>query len=761
MAPSFLAKGKNLYEGGVMKQQLILPCIPAGATEINNVVGVWRSDDTWTYFLGSYPIYSHKADDLKMFRIVTSQLINSGGCRQVDILRTFGVSKSSVIRSLNTLRKGGIEAFFKPRAVRYGGTVLTPQVIEDAQLLLDNRYSRSELTKKLEVKYDTVRKAINDGRLQESKPNKLITSKSSRSVTDAKAAEILGTACTRVGDRVEAVFGLSEGAITRFEPCLDVPKGGALCALPALLENGLLRGSEFLLGDVSGYYRTLHILLLLAFMALCRIKTMEKLRGHSPGEFGKLLGLDRIPEVRCLRQKLDQLSKDDAAKQWSLHLSKQWMEADPIAAGTLYVDGHVRVYHGGQTKLPRKFVSRERLCLRGMCDYWVNDAIGKPFFVIEKTIDPGMLKVLEEDIVPRLLQDVPNQPSSEVLIENPYLSRFILVFDREGYSPAFFKRMWQSHQISCITYHKHPDDAWPEEWFVKQEVTMPQGETVTISLAEMGSLVGSGKDAVWMREVRKLTNSCHQTSLISTAYALPHISLAARMFSRWCQENFFGYMMHHFAIDLLAEYGTEDLPTQQKVVNPGWRELTKRKNSMQNKLRYRQARFAEMTIHPKIEDDTKRYNDWVKKKTDLLEEIQHFEHDVGGIKTKIKETPRHITWEELEKDDKFQQLVPGRKHLLDTVKMIAYRAETAMAGLLTGPTVDTPAARRLLQDLFVTEADILPDAANKILRIKVHSASRPAANKSLQSLFAKLNESEIIFPGTDMRLIYEIGSGDA
>ena len=164
-----------------------------------------------------------------------------------------------------------------------------------------------------------------------------------------------------------------------------------------------------------------------------------------------------------------------------------------------------------------------------------------------------MLKTLEEDIVPRLLQDVPHQPSQVELVENPYLSRFILVFDREGYSPVFFKRMWKKYRISCITYHKHPGDAWPEKWFVKQEVKMPRGEIVTLRLAEMGSLVGSGKDAVWMREVRKLTTSCHQTSLISTAYALPHISLAARMFSRWCQESFFGYMMQHFAIDLLSE----------------------------------------------------------------------------------------------------------------------------------------------------------------------------------------------------------------
>jgi hypothetical protein len=117
-----------------------------------------------------------------------------------------------------------------------------------------------------------------------------------------------------------------------------------------------------------------------------------------------------VPEVRCLRKKLDQLSQDDAARQWSAHLSRQWMQADPDAAGTLYIDGHVRVYHGGKTKLPRKYVSRDRLCLRCINDYWVNDAVGRPFFVVEKTIDPGMLKTLENDIIPRLLHDVPGQP---------------------------------------------------------------------------------------------------------------------------------------------------------------------------------------------------------------------------------------------------------------------------------------------------------------------------------------------------------------
>ncbi len=97
---------------------------------------------------------------------------------------------------------------------------------------------------------------------------------------------------------------------------------------------------------------------------------------------------------------------------------------------------------------------------------------------------------------------------------------------------------------------------------------MPGGEVVKMQLCEMGSLVGSGKDATWMRQVRKLTDSGHQTSLISTAFDLPHTQLAARMFSRWRQENFFNYMMQHFDIDVLLDYGVTEFPDTEKVINP-------------------------------------------------------------------------------------------------------------------------------------------------------------------------------------------------
>src|SRR4029077_17542649 len=216
------------------------------------------------------------------------------------------------------------------------------------------------------------------------------TGKSTRAVADA-AAE-MGTACTRPDQRVLAAFGLLDGATTRFETCRDVSFGGVLCALPALEANGLFRHVHDCLVRLRGYYSTLHVIVLLAHMALCRIKAVEQLQDQPPGELGKLLGLDRVPEVRCLRHKLAALSIADGPKNWAGLLSRDWLEAAPELAGALYVDGHVRLYHGSLTALPKRYVSRQRLCVRGTTDYWVNDILGQPFFAVERPIDHGLLE---------------------------------------------------------------------------------------------------------------------------------------------------------------------------------------------------------------------------------------------------------------------------------------------------------------------------------------------------------------------------------
>jgi len=166
----------------------------------------------------------------------------------------------------------------------------------------------------------------------------------------------------------------------QFEPCADVPRAGVLLAVPALLACGLLTHTDQRFVLPPGYYSVAQVFLLVAFLALARIKSLEGLRYCAPGEWGKVLGLDRVPEVRTLRGKLAQLGQPEALAAWASVLCQDWMAADPEAAGTLYVDGHVRVYHGRAAHLPQHYVSRQRLCLRATTDYWVNAADGQPFF---------------------------------------------------------------------------------------------------------------------------------------------------------------------------------------------------------------------------------------------------------------------------------------------------------------------------------------------------------------------------------------------
>jgi hypothetical protein len=104
--------------------------------------------------------------------------------------------------------------------------------------------------------------------------------------------------------------------------------------------------------------------------------------------------------------------------------------------------------------------------------------LSQPFFAVERPIDHGLLDVLKSDIVPRLLEEVSSQPTAEELATDRHRARFVIIFDREGYSPEFFKEMWQIHRIACITYRKYPKDDWPITEFAECETTLPSGERV-------------------------------------------------------------------------------------------------------------------------------------------------------------------------------------------------------------------------------------------------------------------------------------------
>jgi len=568
----------------------------------------------------------------------------------------------------------------------------------------------------------------------------------------------MGTACGRSIERAMAATGLlTSGARAKFEASDDVSYGGLMLALPALEENGLFRHLGKVFPILQGYYTSFHIVLLIAYMALSRIKTVESLRYEPPGELGKLMGLDRIPEVRCLRNKLSKLSKNSSGDEWQGILSKEWMDGDPESAGTLYVDGHVSVYHGSKAKIPKKFVSRQRLCLRGTTGYWINDGVGRPFFVIERTVDDGMLNVMRDDIVPRLLKDVPSQPSDNDLSENIFRHRMTLVFDREGYSPQFFKEMWNQHRISCITYRKNVADKWPEEWFEEIDVPMPSGEIISMRLAEAGTYLGDQKKGkgLWVREVRKLKDSGHQTSLVSTEYEGSLIVDAGKMFSRWSQENFFRYMMQHYSLDRLSAYSVEEMSETQKVVNPSWRSIDSESRKLNSKLVIQLATFAKMTMKP--ENNPKKEAQLIHRKADIVEFIEAMEGELAELKAKKKITPKHIEYGDLPEDQKFKKLSSSKKKMVDAIKMIAYRAETAMSVIIRSSMSKPNEARALIRDIFRSEADLTPDFQNKELNIHLHYMTTQQGNKTVKLLIQELNDAEYTYPGTELKIRYFLG----
>lgn len=564
----------------------------------------------------------------------------------------------------------------------------------------------------------------------------------------------MGYGATRTLERVAAAMGELGSAPVEFQPARDVPRGGVLLAVPALLATGLLRHTPEIYQLPQGFYGIESVFLLLALMALARIRSIEQLRYVAPGEWGKLLGLDRIPEVRTLRAKLALLCKDlGQAARWSAELAKEWIAEQCRNEPVFYVDGHVRVYHGDLTPLPRHYVARERLCLRATTDYWINAMDGQPFLFINQEVDPGLLATLREELAPWLKDNVELTVEQQQRLDaDPRAHHFTLVFDREGYSPDFFHQMRQQ-RIAILTYHKYPAENWPEEEFTEHAVTLTGGEQTTMKLAERGIRMSND---LWVREIRRLTTNGHQTSILTTNYGVDLSRLAVSMFARWAQENFFRYMREHYSLDRLIEYGTEPVPDTIRVVNPAWRKLDSEVRSQTGKRNRLLVQFgAQALAEPLSEPEVECYQ---QRKGHLQEEIETFTRHIEQLKQQRRQTDHHITAKQLSEEDQFTRLRTERKHFIDTIKMICYRAETSMASLLRESLARSEDTRALLRQIYDTEADLFPNPETKTLTVQLHHLTQSAHDRALQKLCEQLNETETVFPGTELRLVFKVGS---
>ena len=229
------------------------------------------------------------------------------------------------------------------------------------------------------------------------------------------------------------------------------------------------------------------------------------------------------------------------------------------------------------------------------------------------------------------------------------------------------------------------------------------------------------------------------------------------MFSRWSQENFFCYMMQHFEIDALSEYGADVIPeTDQPAVNPQRRQLDRECRSINSKLTRLKTHFAALTLHPQTADS--QFPKWLREKAGLREQIEQFENELAVLKERKQSTPKHLARDALPESEKFERLKPSRKRLTDTVKMIAYRAETALASIVQEKMSHADETRSLIRELCRCAADIIPNQTLGVLEVRLHTLANPRSNRAVQRLLDHLNATEYTYPGTNLRLLYSLAA---
>jgi hypothetical protein len=552
-------------------------------------------------------------------------------------------------------------------------------------------------------------------------------------------------ATTRVLERGLAAVGLLQEASPVFAHEQSVDKAGVLFAVPALIAQGLLKCREVYQELSSGYYGLRSTILTLAFMALCRIKNPEQLKQQKVGELGSLLGLDRVPETRCLRDKIQQIVTQHKAKDFNLLLFNHWLpRGDEFF---FYLDGHVRIYYGHKANLTVKYISRQKLCLSATTEYWVNDEQGLPYLVFMGELNEKMQDVIELQIIPEL------KASTEIAqrIADKKALLFTLVFDRECYQPGFFYRLWDKHQIAVLTYRKNVKDKWEENLFKQYDVQI-LNNTVTLLLCEQQVHLG-GHD---FREIRCLGEGGHQTAIITTNADITITQIASKMFCRWSQENFFKYLIADYDFDKMAQYGTQSVDENKKIVNPEYRKITYKIKKISEKIQRLEAK-----LYTVIEQVNKQDLDHIPalttqqiKTTDLIVTLKTEKQIWVAQRVDI---PGKIMLKEMPEARRFNKLKPESKLFMNVVKMICYRAETALAEMAGAFFYKEKNEKRMLiKQLFNTPADLIPSMDQKTLMIKLASLSAPRYNEAIDQLCTELNQSETIFPGTDLRMIFEI-----
>ena len=697
-------------------------------------------------------------------------LVEQGWADQNDVARAFGCSARTVRRDQRRFEDGGLAALGQPWGYPAGRVRLAASRRRTVQRLKAQGHSHCEIARRLGVSEMAIRKLLRRMGWKESvpEPNLLplvggqasnpklsafaaaATSSSTvipAPMADSKLSAFGSTAkasaavsqdtdpSDRCADRLLARLGLLEDAPPLFGCATAVPRAGVLLALPVLVSSGVFACAQKIYGSLGpAFYGLRTSLLTLLLMALWRIKRPEGLKEYSPQDLGRVLGLDRAPEVKTLRRKLARLAAAGRAAQFGEALAQQRVALRGAALGFLYTDGHVRVYHG-QHALPKAHVARMRIWLPATSDYWVNDSAGDPLFVVTAEANAGLVKML-----PVILDQV------RALVGQ---RRVTVVFDRGGYSPKLFQQMLAA-DFDLLTYRKGRYPRISRQRFQACR-TRRDGRTLTYVLADQEVRLLKGQ--LRLRQVTRLMDNGHQTPILTSRRDLPPAQVAYRMFDRWRQENFFKYLREEYALDALVEYAAvPDDPTRE-VPNPAWAAVDAQLRQAQAQLDRLQAEYG-LEALTNLESQRRTMRGFKTAQGQLGQKIWRAWQRLLQLEKRRAAVPRRVPVQAV-MEAPVVKLAPERKHLTNLIKMVAYQAESDLLRLVA-PYYRRAGdeGRTLIQSALASAADL--EVTQMELRVTLAAQSSPHRTRAIAALCEELNLTTTLFPGSRLRLRYAI-----
>jgi transposase len=738
---------------------------PEGTCFINGRCLVVTRDHRRLVLVSGIPIAQYAPGDRMSEAHAMVSLVELGWADQNDVAKAFGYSARTLRRYQQRFTENGLAALGRPWGYPRGLARLAASRRKRIQDLKAQGCSHHEIARQLGISVPAVRKTLRrlGWKITPSVQAELPLSEVATTPLDASPAQPLSSPDSASGgnpklsafcsqgqaspptsqdtdptnrgvDRLLARLGLLEDAPPLFGSAQAVPRAGVLLALPVLVVSGAFECAQKIYGNLGpAFYGLRTSLLTLLLMALWRIKRPEGLKEYSPQDLGRVLGLDRAPEVKTLRRKLARLAAARRAAPFGQALAQQRVSLRGEALGFLYIDGHVRVYHG-QHALPKAHVARMRISLPATSDYWVNDTAGDPLFVVTAQANAGLVKML-----PGMLEQIRALAGQR---------RVTVVFDRGGYSPKLFQQILPGFDL--LTYRKGRYRAIPRKRFRRCR-TRRDGKTITYLLADQEVRLQGGK--LRLRQVTRRMDNGHQTPILTSRRDLPAAQVAYQMFERWRQENFFKYLREEYALDALVEYATVPDDPAREVPNPAWAAVDAQLRQAQAHLDRLQAEYG-LEALTNLEDQRRTMRGFKTAHGKLGQKIWKAWQRVLQLEKRRAAVPRRVPVQAVTEEPVIK-LAPERKHLTNLIKMLAYQAESDLLRLVSPHyrRADDE-GRTLLQAALTSAADL--EVCKAELRVTLAAQSSPHRTRAIAALCSELNQTQTTFPGSTLRLCYAI-----